>query len=160
MAGVLTFAIAHEMELATWKRIIDINLTGTFIINKAVLPHLMESKGNIVNAGSTAGIGGLPYGAVYSASKGAVHAFTRSIAVDYAMHGVRANCVCPGDIKTNMVSGIEFPEGADMKHLNRAMSLTGPTGPSVIAAMVALLASDDGLHITGEEIRVDGGTLA
>lgn len=160
MAGILRFDHTHELALDDWKRLIDINVTGTFIINKAVLPHLIESKGNIVNAASTASIMGLPHGAAYSASKGAVRLFTRAIAIEYAGRGVRANCVCPGDINSNMTSDIPFPEGMDMKLLGRTMSLTGPTGPDVIANMVALVGSEEGRHITGEEIRVDGGILA
>jgi NAD(P)-dependent dehydrogenase (short-subunit alcohol dehydrogenase family) len=85
---------------------------------------------------------------------------TRSIAVSYAADGVRANCICPGDIETNMANEVVFPEGVDFKLLNRIMSLTGMKGPEVVAGMIALLASDDGIHITGEEIRVDGGMLA
>lgn len=160
MAGILRFDNTHELPLADWQRLMDINVTGTFLLNKAVLPHLIESKGNIVNAASTASLAGLPHGAAYSASKGAVKAFTRAIAVEYAKRGVRANCVCPGDIQTNMTNNIPFPEDMDMSLLARTMSLTGPTGPDVIASMVALLASDEGRHINGEEIRVDGGTLA
>jgi meso-butanediol dehydrogenase/(S,S)-butanediol dehydrogenase/diacetyl reductase len=160
MAGVLRFDNTHELSLADWQRLMDINVTGTFLLNRAVLPHLIESKGNIVNAASTASLAGLPHGAAYSASKGAVRAFTRSIAVEYAKRGVRANCVCPGDINTNMTNDIPFPQDMDMSLLQRTMSLTGPTGPDVIASMVALLASDEGRHINGEEIRIDGGTLA
>jgi meso-butanediol dehydrogenase/(S,S)-butanediol dehydrogenase/diacetyl reductase len=160
MAGVLRFDNTHELALKDWQRLIDINVTGTFILNKAVLPHLIESKGNIVNAASTASLTGLPHGAAYSASKGAVRSFTRAIAVEYAKRGVRANCVCPGDINTNMTNDIPFPEDMDMSLLQRTMSLTGPTGPDVIASMVALLGSDEGRHINGEEIRIDGGTLA
>lgn len=160
MAGILRFDNTHELPLADWQRLMDINVTGTFLLNKAVLPHLIESKGNIVNAASTASLAGLPHGAAYSASKGAVKAFTRAIAVEYAKRGVRANCVCPGDIQTNMTNNIPFPEDMDMSLLQRTMSLSGPTGPDVIASLVALLASDEGRHINGEEIRVDGGTLA
>ena len=160
MAGVLRFDHTHELALDDWKRLIDINVTGTFIICKAVLPHLIERKGNIVNAASTASLSGLPHGAAYSASKGAVRLFTRAIAIEYAARGVRANCICPGDINSNMTDGIQFPEGMDMKLLGRTMSLTGPTGPDVIASMVAHVASDEGRHVTGEDIRVDGGILA
>jgi len=160
MAGVLRFDHTHELALEDWKRLIDINVNGTFIVNKAVLPHLIESEGNIVNAASTAAITGLPYGAAYSASKGAVRLFTRAIAVEYASRGVRANSICPGDIKTNMTADIPFPKGMDRDLLQRTMSLTGPAGPDAVAAMVAAVASDEGRHINGEEIRVDGGTLA
>ena len=160
MAGVLRFDHTHELALEDFKRLVDVNVTGTFIVNKAVLPHLVESGGNIVNAASTASITGLPHGAAYSASKGAVRLFTRAVAVEYAARGVRANCVCPGDIKSNMTTDIPFPEGIDMKLLQRTMSLTGPTEPDAVANVVAMVASAEGRHINGEEIRVDGGILA
>ena len=127
---------------------------------KAVLPELLKTKGAIVNAASTASLQGLPWGVAYGASKGGVLAMTRSIAVEYAKRGVRANCVCPGDINTGMVEGLSFPEDADFDLLNRITSLSGAKGPEVVAGAIALLASDDGIHITGEEIRVDGGILA
>ena len=96
----------------------------------------------------------------YGASKGGVLALTRSIAVEYAKRGVRANCVCPGDIQTGMVDGLAFPDDADFSLLSRITSLSGAKGPDVVAGVIAMLASDDGTHINGEEIRVDGGMLA
>ena len=160
MAGILRFDNAHELTTANWQRVIAINLTGTFLMCREALPHLLDSKGNIVNAASTASLSGLPWGAAYSASKGGVLAMTRSIAVEYAKRGVRANCVCPGDIATNMAAGVTFPEGADLALLSRISSLTGMKGPEVVAGVIAMLASEDGIHITGEDIRMDGGTLS
>ena len=126
---------------------------------RAAIPHLLESQGNIVNAASTAGIMGLAYGGVYSASKGAVAAMTRSIAIEYAKKGLRANCVSPADIKTEMTKAPTFPEGADMALLMRSSSLSGVKGPEVIANVIAMLASEDGSHINGENIRIDGAAL-
>lgn len=160
MAGILRFANAHETPLELWQRIIDINLTGTFMLCKAVLPALIDSKGALINAASTASLNGLPWGVAYGASKGGVMALTRSIAVEYGKRGVRANCVCPGDIQTGMVDGLSFPDDADFELLSRITSLSGAKGPEVVAGVIAMLASEDGIHINGEEIRVDGGTLA
>ena len=160
MAGVLRFDNCHELELSDWQRVIDVNLTGTFLLCKAVLPELLKTQGNIVNAASTASLSGLPWGTAYGASKGAVLAMTRTIAVEYAKRGVRANCVCPGDISTNMAANVTFPADADMNLLARISSLSGPKEPSVVAGVIAMLASEDGIHITGEHIRVDGGTLS
>ena len=160
MAGMLRFDHTHDLTLDNWQKIMNINITGTFLLSKAVLPHLLVTEGNIVNAASTAALSGLPNGAAYSASKGAVLAFTRSIAVEYAKRGVRANCICPGDIKTNMTANVDFPEGMDHALLARAMSISGPKGVETVAGVVAMLASIDGAHITGEDIRVDGGTLS
>ncbi|MEM9253937.1 MAG: SDR family NAD(P)-dependent oxidoreductase [Pseudomonadota bacterium] len=160
MAGVLRFDDTERLDTASWQRVIDINLTGTMLLCRAALPLLVKSQGNIVNAASTAAIQGLPCGVAYSASKGGVLAMTRSIAVEYAKRGVRANCVCPGDIKTGMTDGLAFPDTMDFDLMPRLMSLTGPLGPEVVAGVIAMLASEDGLHVTGEDIRVDGGTLS
>ena len=149
-----------EASEETWDRVIDINLTGTMLLCRTALPHLVEGGGIIVNAASTAALSGLPCGVAYSASKGGVLAMTRSIAVEYAKRGVRANCVCPGDIKTDMTRGIDFPETMDYSLMGRISSLTGPKDAEVVAGVIAMLISDDGAHITGEDIRVDGGTLS
>ncbi|CAA0123765.1 Pyridoxal 4-dehydrogenase [Halioglobus japonicus] len=160
MAGILRFDDTQELQTDHWQKVIDINLTGTMFLCRAALPHLVESKGSIVNAASTAALSGLPCGLAYSASKGGVLAMTRSIAVEYAKRGVRANCVCPGDINTNMTDGIDFPKTMDFDLMPRIMSLSGAKSPEVVAGVIAMLASEDGIHITGEDIRVDGGTLS
>ena len=160
MAGILRFDDTEKLQLADWDKIIAVNLTGTMLLCRAVLPHLVQSRGSIVNAASTAALAGLPSGAAYSASKGGVLAMTRSIAIEYGKRGVRANCVCPGDIKTGMTHGIEYPDTMDFELIPRVVSLTGAVEPEAVAGTIALLASADGIHITGEEIRVDGGTLS
>ncbi|MFT5709859.1 MAG: NAD(P)-dependent dehydrogenase (short-subunit alcohol dehydrogenase family) [Halioglobus sp.] len=160
MAGILRFDDTELLQLAAWQKVIDVNLTGTMLLCRAALPHLLQTKGSIVNAASTAALSGLPCGVAYSASKGGVLAMTRSIAVEYAKRGVRANCVCPGDTKTNMTDGVALPETMDFDLLPRIMSLTGAKGPETLASVIAMLASEDGAHITGEDIRVDGGTLS
>ena len=160
MAGILRFDDTEQLSRENWQRVIDVNLTGTMLLNREVLPHLVKSGGSIVNAASTASLSGLPCGVAYSASKGGVLAMTRSIAVEYAKRGVRANCVCPGDIKTDMTKGIDFPETMDFELMSRISSLTGPKGAEVVAGVIAMLISADGAHITGEDIRVDGGTLS
>lgn len=160
MAGIIRMDLVHELALADWQRIIDVNLTGTFLICKACIPHLLETKGNIVNAASTSSLQGLPWGAAYGASKGGVLSLTRTIAVEYAKQGLRANAVAPGDIKTNMTGGLQIPEKADWDLMGRISSLSGPREPEVVAGVIAMLGSDDGCHINGEVVRVDGGTLA
>ncbi len=160
MAGILRFDDTEQLSLDSWQRVLDINLTGTLLLCREALPHLVASGGSIVNAASTAALSGLPCGAAYSASKGGVLAMTRSIAVEYAKRGVRANCVCPGDIKTDMTRGIDFPENMDYSLMGRISSLTGAKGAEVVAGVIAMLISADGAHITGEDIRVDGGTLS
>ena len=160
VAGILLLAHTHETTLAQWQKILDVNLTGTFLFCKAALPHLLASRGNIVNTSSTSALNGMPYGAAYGASKGAVLALTRALAVEYGAKGVRANAICPGSIKTPMGSGSNLPKDVNWELLKRAMPLDKPRGPEVVASVVAMLASKDGEHINGESIRMDGGTLA
>jgi meso-butanediol dehydrogenase / (S,S)-butanediol dehydrogenase / diacetyl reductase len=161
VAGILRFAHTHELPLAEWRRIQSVNLDGTFLMCRAALPHLVASRGNIVNVSSTAALAGLPYGAAYGASKGGVLGLTRALAVEYAKQGVRCNAVCPGSIKTPMTSGgAGLPQDADMKLVMRQMALDRPRGPETVASLIAFLACDDGAHVNGEDILVDGGTLA
>ncbi len=160
VAGILLLAHTHETTASQWQKILDVNLTGTFLFCKAALPHLLASGGNIVNTSSTSALAGMPYGAAYGASKGGVLALTRALAVEYGGRGVRVNALCPGSIKTPMGSGSHLPEDVNWELLKRAMPLDKPRDPEVVASVVALLASEDGAHINGESIRMDGGTLA
>jgi meso-butanediol dehydrogenase / (S,S)-butanediol dehydrogenase / diacetyl reductase len=160
VAGILRFDHTHELSLADWSRVLAINLTGTFLVSREAIPHLLATRGNIVNIASTAGMTGHPWAAAYAASKGGVIAFTRALAVEYAQQGVRANAICPGSIETPITKAFSVPHGANPKLVRRMMPLTGFAGPEKIANLVALLASDEGSHITGEEIRVDGGALS
>ncbi len=160
VAGILSLQHTHDVDLETWQRILAINLTGTFLMCQAALPHLLERGGNIVNISSTAALAGMPYGAAYGASKGGVLALTRTLAVEYGKRGLRANAICPGSIQTPMTSRSALPEDADFKLVMRAMALDQPRGPETVASVVAMIASKDGAHINGESIRVDGGTLS
>lgn len=159
-AGVIDYANTHEMSLDFWRRILSVNLDGTFLMTREAIPHLLETRGSIVNLGSTAGLSGLAYGSAYSASKGAIHAFTRAIAVEYADRGLRANSIAPASIQTGMTKPRKMPGGADFSLLERLSSIHGVAGPEVVADVVLFLASDAARHISGEEIRVDGAALA
>jgi len=159
VAGVIRFEHTHETSFELWRRILSVNLDGVFLMCREAIPHLLESRGAIVNVGSTAGLMGLPYGAAYGASKGGVHAFTRAIAVEYAGRGLRANSICPASIESRM-SAPEFPQGVDMSILMRPASLHGVRGPEEVAKLIAFLASEDSKHISGAELRIDGAALA
>jgi len=152
----------HTPERATpdWNRVLAVNLSGTFFFCRAALPHLIASKGNIVNVASTAALRGQPWSAAYSASKGGILSLTRNLAIDYAAQGVRANTVCPGDIKTPIVNAFRLPEGANPKLLDRIRAPRGSGSAESVAGVIAMLASDDGAHINGAEIRIDGGMLS
>ncbi len=160
IAGILRFDRTLELELENWNRILAVNLTGTLLMCQAALPHLLETRGNIVNASSTAALSGLPYGAAYGASKAGVLALTRTLAIEYGRQGLRANAVCPGSITTPMTADVDMPSDADPKLIRRVMALDRPRGPETVAGVIAMLASEDGAHVNGEHIRVDGATLS
>jgi NAD(P)-dependent dehydrogenase (short-subunit alcohol dehydrogenase family) len=157
-AGILSFTHSHEVELDEWQRILDVNLTGTFLVCQAAIPALLEARGAIVNVASTAGHAAHPWAAAYSASKGGVLALTRTLAVEYAKQGLRANTVSPGSIDTPITGAFRFPEGADQKLLHRIMAPTGMGDPSLVAAAIAYLGCDDSLHVNGADLRIDGAT--
>jgi NAD(P)-dependent dehydrogenase (short-subunit alcohol dehydrogenase family) len=160
VAGILSFSHAHEVSLDEWNRLLAVNLTGTFLMCRESIPHLLATKGNIVNIASTAAHAGQPWALAYSASKGGVLAMTRELAVEYAKAGLRCNSVSPGAIDTPITAAFEVPEGANAKLINRVMPLGGFGTPEGIAATIAYMASDEASHMTGADIRVDGGTLS
>ena len=157
-AGILRFEHTHEVALSSWQQIIDVNLTGTFLVCQAAIPALLDGGGAIVNVASTAALAAHPWAAAYSASKGGVLALTRTLAIEYAKQGLRANAVCPGSIDTPITGAFNLPDGADAKLLHRITSPVGMAQPSVIAAAIAYLGSDDASHVNGADLRVDGGT--
>ncbi|HYI61888.1 MAG TPA: SDR family NAD(P)-dependent oxidoreductase [Acidimicrobiales bacterium] len=160
IAGILRAAHTTEHSLELWDQVIRVNLTSTFLVCRAALPHLLDGGGAIVNSASTSAAFGHPWMAAYAASKGGVAAFTHTLAVEYAKRGVRVNAIAPGSVRTAMTKGLDLPADADWDLLPRIMSPVGPGEPAAVASVVALLASDDGAHINGEIIRIDGGTHA
>lgn len=161
VAGIGTFAHTVDMPVATWDRIIAVNLSGTFFMTRAVLPHMLHPHGgSIVNVASTSGLIGSAYSAAYSASKGGVVMLTKALAVEYAGRGVRVNAVAPGGVDTPLIAKFELPEGADPKHLTRIMSRMGFCTPEQVAAAIAFLASDESSYTTGAVLAVDGGITA
>ncbi len=160
IAGILAFENTHDTTLDDWNRIININLTGTFLMCKAALPHLLETKGPIVNMSSTAALAGHPWTAAYSASKGGILALTYTLAIEYGRKGVRTNALCPGSITTPIQQQFRFPDGCDESLLERIAPFDDFSPPENAASSVAFLASDDSLHINGTALRIDGGMLS
>ncbi|HWP65388.1 MAG TPA: SDR family NAD(P)-dependent oxidoreductase [Candidatus Limnocylindria bacterium] len=154
-AGVLRTAHTHEETLEAWNRVLAINLTGTFLVCRAAIPHLLTTRGAIVNVSSTAALRAHAWTAAYSASKGGVLALTYELAVEYGQQGLRVNAVCPGGITTPIHQAFKVPDGADQKLVRRIMPLTGFAEPEEVAATIAFLASDEAVHITGTMVRVD-----
>ncbi|MEN9357572.1 MAG: hypothetical protein RL695_1743, partial [Pseudomonadota bacterium] len=159
MAGYLRSSHSTETSLQSFLDILQVNLVGTFLCCREALPHLLKTRGNIVNAASTSAFYGHPYMAGYSASKGGVAALTHALSWEYLKQGVRVNAVAPGGIMTPLVEGTAagFPEGVDTSLFAHLTPLTRFGSPENVAGVVAMLASADGAHITGEIVRVDGG---
>lgn len=160
VAGVLGFSRTHDETLAEWSRIITINLTGTFMMCRAALPHLVTSNGAIVNTASTAAHKGQAWAAAYCSSKGGVLALTRALAVEYAHHGVRVNSVSPGGIETPIVEAFKLPEGESFSLVKRSMPLAGFGKPDDVAAAIAYLGSPEAAYMNAADLVVDGGTIA
>src|SRR3978361_2198949 len=149
-AGIGKFSHTHEVPFADWQRIIGVNLTGTFLVCQAALPHLMDGGGCIVNIASNAGIKSQPFSAAYCSSKAGVVHLTRVIADEYLRKGVRANCVAPGGMETPLQEAfMEFPEGVDWKVMRKVISPLGNSQPEEIANVVAFIASDECRYMTG-----------
>ncbi len=157
-AGIGRFAHTHELPFEDWQRIIGVNLTGTFLVSQAALPHLLDGGGVIVNIASNAGIKAQPYSAAYCSSKAGVVHLTRCLADEYLKRGVRVNCVAPGGMETPLQSAfMEFPEGVNWKELRKVMTPLGNSTPEEIAKVVAFVASDDCRYMTGSIVSIDGG---
>ena len=160
VAGILRFDNSHEVQIDDWKKIIDVNLTGTFFMCNQALPMLLESKGSIVNVSSSAALGSHAWTAAYSASKGGISAFSKTLAVEYGIKGINVNCVCPASVTTPMSTKVNLPKDIDDRLLTKIMPIDGVNrSPDDIASSIAFLASDDAIHINGINLRVDGGLL-
>jgi NAD(P)-dependent dehydrogenase (short-subunit alcohol dehydrogenase family) len=157
VAGVGGFARTLDETIEHWNQLIAVNLTGTFQMCQFALPHLLDTKGNIVTTASTAGLKSHPYAAAYCASKGGVVMLTKALAVEYARKGVRVNCVCPGGVATPILEQFQLPPGGSQAQLMRIAPLIDRMGrPEEIAASIAFLASDEASYVNGSIFVVDG----
>lgn len=157
-AGVALIENFIEGEERRWNTIMAVNVNGVLVCTRAVLDSMIKQNyGKIINMGSNAGEMGLATNVVYSASKGAVIAFTKALAKEIASHKINVNCICPGMIETPMVTtGIEV----DPSHFKLAIERIpwGRLGrPEDIASLTAFLASDESEYITGAIIDINGG---
>ncbi len=160
VAGIVINEHATDVRIDQWNRVIAVNLSGTFFICQAAIPHLLETGGNIVNTASSAGLVGVAYTSAYAASKGGVVMLTRELAVEYSRRGIRINCVCPGGVDTPMSRGFVPPENADPHLLQRMILSPGLAKPDEIAAAMAYLASEEARYVNGAAFSIDGGQVA
>lgn len=161
-AGIAEFASVEESSLAAFQRIMAVNVMGIFLCSKAALPSLKQSGGGIVNIASIAGMIGIPRMPAYCASKAAVIGLTRQMAVDYAAHGVRVNCVCPGRIAGTALD--RWIVEQDSEAVTRAKLAKYPLGrfgrSEEVADAILFLATSASGFITGTTLTIDGGMTA
>jgi len=161
VAGIGGFAHTEEVKFEDWQRILGVNLTGTFLVSQAALPHLLaQRRSAIVNVASVGGLNGQAYSAAYCASKWGVVGLTKALAVEYVKRGLRVNCVCPAGVKTPLMGKFSFPEGADMELVARFGLVLKFTHPEEVAEALAYLASSAARSINGVALPLDFGNSA
>ena len=158
IAGVVKFCRSEELDVATFSRVLNINLIGAFLMSQAAMPHLIAHRGAIVNVASMAGNLGVPYGAAYSASKGGLIALTKSMAKEYSDRGVRINAIAPSGVETPMAS-VPMPKDANPDVI-RLIPFTplGYAKPEEIAAVILLLGAKESGVLSGALIPIDGAS--
>lgn len=161
----------ESMSVATFDRVMTINVRGAFICTKAALPYLKMStrSPSVINAGSTASYVGYPFGLAYGTSKGAIALFTKNLAVALAPYGIRANCYCPASVDTDMVKDVSATLAAAAPSGGESESGASPIDthlvhrigePDDVAELVCFLASSQSSFVNGVTWLIDGGVLA
>ncbi|WP_066186770.1 MULTISPECIES: SDR family NAD(P)-dependent oxidoreductase [Gracilibacillus] len=160
-AGIYIIKPITELELDTWNKLMAINVTGTFLGMKHVLPVMQkQNSGSIINASSVAGLRGAPGHALYGASKGAVRIMTKDVAMEVARQQIRVNSIHPGYIDTQMADYGAEQQGTTTEELGEDYPLGRLGKRSEVAKTVLFLASDDSSYTTGAEFPVDGGATS
>jgi 2-keto-3-deoxy-L-fuconate dehydrogenase len=163
-AGIGLVGGVEQTELADFERLFRVNVQGMFLVTRAAMPLLLASCGCIVNLGSVAGMVGIKKRFAYCATKGAVIAMTRQLAVEYPT-GIRANCICPGTVDTPFVEAyLEKYHRHEKEKVRAELTQRQPVGrlgrPEEIASMVLYLCSPEAEFVTGSVLTIDGGWTA
>lgn len=163
-AGIGLVGTVEETELADFQRIFRVNVEGAFLVTKYAVPLLVASHGAIVNIGSVAGLIGVKKRFAYCATKGAIVAMTRQLAVDYPTQ-FRVNCICPGTVDTPFVEGyLEKYHKQEKEEVRQQLNQRQPVGrlgkPTEIANLALYLVSEEAGFMNGSVIPIDGGWTA
>ena len=159
-AGIYTEGAISQVTEKDFDEIFNTNVKGTFFMSRAVVDEIIKRRGCIVNVASDAGLKGNYFCALYAASKGAIVAFTKSLALELASLGVRVNCVAPGDILTPLTLNQLQNSGETVESLEKLYPLGRIGKPEEVAASINFLASSAASFITGAILNVDGGITA
>ena len=154
-AGVADFGPLEETDYARWRRVMATNLDGVFLCSQAATAMLKISRGCIVNIASISGLRASTLRVAYGTSKAAVIQLTKQQAAELGEHGVRANCVCPGPVRTKLAMAVHTQEIIDAYH--DAIPLNRYGSEVEIGNMIAYLCSEKASYVTGQIIAVDGG---
>jgi meso-butanediol dehydrogenase/(S,S)-butanediol dehydrogenase/diacetyl reductase len=155
-----------DIDPKTWQRVIEVNLTGPFLLMKASIPHMIKGGGgSIINVSSLAGLRSIPAMPAYCASKGGLIKLTQQVALDYGPSKVRCNVICPGGIRTAMIENamghFTEPLGTDLDgvfaHFSSNVPLRRLAAPDEVSGPCSYLASDDSSYMTGAVLVIDGG---
>ncbi|MFA6979133.1 MAG: 3-oxoacyl-ACP reductase family protein [Ignavibacteriaceae bacterium] len=158
-AGIWKYGEADKMTLEDWNETIQINLTSTFLVTREIIPSMKQNRfGRIINIASTAGQRGEPFYSHYAASKGGMISYTKSLAAELGEFNITTNCVAPGWVNTDMVSGV-FINKDYKKEVENIIPVQRIAEPEDIAGPVLFLASDLARHINGEILNVNGGSI-
>ena len=164
LANIAGYHISKGIEEITekeWDFLMDTNLKSFFLLGKYAIPHLKETKGNIVNMSSMVGIVGQSNACAYSATKGGIVAMSKNMALDLAKYRIRVNSVCPGWIRSELVEDWFHQQGPDEQKQRNYINSMHPLGrigeAEEAAAVIAFLASKDASFITGIALPIDGG---
>ena len=166
-AGTGAAGTVTEMEPAVWRQELENNLTGPFLMMKAVLPLMVEARsGSIINIASLAGVRAVPGSPAYCASKAGLIHLTKQVALDYGKHNIRCNVVCPGPVRTDLLDTVLGPlaeaMGTDLETVyetlpQKAVPLERAASPAEMAGVCSYLGSDDSSFMTGATLMMDGG---
>jgi NAD(P)-dependent dehydrogenase (short-subunit alcohol dehydrogenase family) len=154
-AGVADFGPIEETTFARWRTVMETNLDGVFLCSQACIPALRESRGAIVNIASISGLRASTLRVAYGTSKAAVMHLTKQQAVELGEYGIRANCVCPGPVRTKLAMAVHSQAIIDAYH--DAIPLNRYGSEDEIASVIAFLCSGDASYVTGQIIAADGG---
>lgn len=160
-AGIAKMSPVDELEEKEWDLVMNINLKGTYLCSKHVIPYMKkQKKGSIINNASVAGVVGFPGAAAYCASKAGIRSLTRNMALDYAPFGIRVNDLCPGVIETPMTRDEEVSGKNGLSQMSHLHPLGRVGRPEEVSFLAVFLASDESSFITGSSFMVDGGYTA